>query len=60
MSLEITIPSPGESITEVTLGTWLKQDGDWVEQMFVASTHVWGWRSYMTFYSQAVLAEIVL
>ena len=32
MSVEITIPSPGESITEVTLGPWHKQDGEWVEQ----------------------------
>lgn len=32
MSVEITIPSPGESVTEVTVGTWLKSDGDWVEQ----------------------------
>lgn len=29
--LQITVPSPGESITEVTLGAWHKQDGDWVE-----------------------------
>ena len=32
MSVEITIPSPGESVTEVTVGVWLKQDGDWVDQ----------------------------
>ncbi len=32
MSVEITIPSPGESISEVTLGTWTKQSGDWVEK----------------------------
>ena len=32
MSVEITIPSPGESVTEVTVGTWLKGDGEWVEQ----------------------------
>ena len=32
MTAEITIPSPGESITEVTLGPWHKQSGDWVEQ----------------------------
>ncbi|MCH2145289.1 MAG: 2-oxoglutarate dehydrogenase complex dihydrolipoyllysine-residue succinyltransferase [Phycisphaerales bacterium] len=32
MSVEITIPSPGESVNEVTVGTWLKKDGDWVEQ----------------------------
>ena len=32
MSVEITIPSPGESVNEVTVGTWLKNDGDWVEQ----------------------------
>lgn len=29
--LDIVVPSPGESITEVTLGQWHKQDGDWVE-----------------------------
>lgn len=32
MSVEIIIPSPGESVTEVTVGSWLKQDGEWVEQ----------------------------
>ena len=32
MSIEITIPSPGESITEVTVGHWHKQSGDWVEK----------------------------
>jgi len=30
--VDVTIPSPGESITEVTLGTWRKSDGDWVEK----------------------------
>ena len=29
--VDIVVPSPGESITEVTLGQWHKQDGDWVE-----------------------------
>ncbi len=29
--VEIVVPSPGESISEVTLGAWHKQDGDWVE-----------------------------
>ena len=32
MALDITIPTVGESITEVTIGSWLKQDGDWVEK----------------------------
>ncbi len=32
MSVDITIPSPGESITEVTVGSWMKQTGDWVEK----------------------------
>ncbi len=31
MSLEIKVPTVGESITEVTLAQWLKQDGDFVE-----------------------------
>lgn len=31
MSLEIKIPAVGESITEVTLAQWLKEDGDYVE-----------------------------
>lgn len=31
MSLEIKIPTVGESITEVTLAQWLKEDGDYVE-----------------------------
>lgn len=32
MPVEITIPSPGESITEVTLGPWHKAAGDWVDK----------------------------
>ena len=32
MPVDITIPSPGESITEVVLGPWHKQSGDWVEK----------------------------
>ncbi len=32
MPVELTIPSPGESITEVTVGAWTKSDGDWVEK----------------------------
>jgi len=31
MSLEIKVPPVGESITEVTLSRWIKQDGDAVE-----------------------------
>ena len=32
MLISITIPSPGESISEVTLGAWHKGEGDWVEK----------------------------
>ncbi|WP_296620588.1 2-oxoglutarate dehydrogenase complex dihydrolipoyllysine-residue succinyltransferase [Marivirga sp.] len=32
MSLEIKVPEVGESITEVTIASWLKKDGDFVEQ----------------------------
>ncbi len=32
MSLEIKVPEVGESITEVSIASWLKQDGDYVEQ----------------------------
>ena len=31
MSLEIKVPPVGESITEVTLSSWLKKDGDTVK-----------------------------
>ena len=31
MSLEIKVPEVGESITEVTISEWFKQDGDFVE-----------------------------
>jgi 2-oxoglutarate dehydrogenase E2 component (dihydrolipoamide succinyltransferase) len=31
MSFEVKIPQVGESITEVTIGQWLKTDGDYVE-----------------------------
>ena len=30
--LEMKVPSPGESITEVEIAQWLVEDGDWVEQ----------------------------
>ncbi len=30
---EVVVPSPGESITEVTLVTWRKSDGDWVDKV---------------------------
>ncbi|MEO5867539.1 MAG: 2-oxoglutarate dehydrogenase complex dihydrolipoyllysine-residue succinyltransferase [Sphingomonas sp.] len=30
MATEVTVPVLGESITEATLGEWLKQPGDWV------------------------------
>lgn len=31
MSIEIKVPTVGESINEVTLAQWIKQDGDYVE-----------------------------
>ena len=31
MSLEIKVPPVGESISEVTLSSWIKKDGDAVE-----------------------------
>lgn len=31
MALDIIIPSPGESISEVTIATWLVKEGDYVE-----------------------------
>jgi 2-oxoglutarate dehydrogenase E2 component (dihydrolipoamide succinyltransferase) len=30
--LEMKVPSPGESITEVEIAAWVVQDGDWVEK----------------------------
>ncbi len=30
--LEMKVPSPGESITEVEIAQWLVEDGDWVEK----------------------------
>ncbi|PJB53324.1 MAG: dihydrolipoyllysine-residue succinyltransferase, partial [Bdellovibrio sp. CG_4_9_14_3_um_filter_39_7] len=32
MSVEIKVPSIGESITEVTLASWVKATGDFVEE----------------------------
>lgn len=32
MALEIKVPTVGESISEVTLVKWIKQDGDWAER----------------------------
>src|SRR5262245_33022804 len=30
--IEMKVPSPGESITEVQIAQWLKKDGDYVEK----------------------------
>src|SRR5436190_3198671 len=32
MAVERKVPTVGESITEVTLVKWIKNDGDWVER----------------------------
>ena len=32
MIIEIKVPSPGESITEVEIATWLKSEGEYVEK----------------------------
>ena len=32
MPVDIVIPSPGESVTDVTIGQWLCADGQWVEK----------------------------
>ena len=32
MAIEIKVPTVGESISEVTLVKWLKQDGEWAER----------------------------
>ena len=32
MPVEINIPSPGESITEVVVGPWHRKTGEWVEK----------------------------
>ena len=32
MILEMKVPSPGESITEVEIASWLVEDGDYVEK----------------------------
>jgi len=32
MALEMRVPSPGESISEVEIAEWLVEDGDWVEK----------------------------
>lgn len=32
MAIEIKVPSVGESINEVTLTKWIKNDGDWVDR----------------------------
>jgi len=32
MAMEVKVPSPGESVTEVIIDSWLKADGDFVER----------------------------
>jgi 2-oxoglutarate dehydrogenase E2 component (dihydrolipoamide succinyltransferase) len=32
MVIDIKTPSPGESITEVEVGNWFVEDGDYVEK----------------------------
>ena len=32
MKIEIKVPSPGESITEVEIGSWLVENGAYVEK----------------------------
>lgn len=32
MAVEIKVPSPGESISEVQIARWIKNDGDYVEK----------------------------
>ncbi|MEZ5083735.1 MAG: biotin/lipoyl-containing protein [Bacteroidales bacterium] len=32
MMIDVKVPSPGESITEVQIATWLVGDGDFVEK----------------------------
>ncbi|MCW8140055.1 MAG: dihydrolipoamide succinyltransferase, partial [Planctomycetota bacterium] len=31
MAVEVKVPSVGESVYEVTIGEWLKAEGDWVD-----------------------------
>ena len=31
MALEIKVPAPGESVSEVTIANWLVKEGDWIE-----------------------------
>jgi 2-oxoglutarate dehydrogenase E2 component (dihydrolipoamide succinyltransferase) len=47
MSIEIKIPSVGESVQEAVLAEWFKQDGDTVrkdEPLFVIETDKVTWR----------------
>ncbi len=30
MAIEIIVPAPGESVSEVTIATWMKKEGEWV------------------------------
>ncbi len=31
MAIEIKVPAPGESVSEVTIANWLKKEGEWVD-----------------------------
>ena len=31
MAIEIIVPAPGESVSEVTIASWLRKEGEWVD-----------------------------
>ena len=40
MLIELKVPTPGESITEVELGKWLVEDGDFVEKVSISAPNL--------------------
>ena len=49
--IDIVIPSPGESISEVRLGAWKRGDGEWVEKDDVITEIEVGHRPTLYIYS---------
>ena len=47
MSVEMKVPAVGEAITEVTIASWMKNDGDMVEMDEVICELEFGYKHFV-------------